>query len=438
MPKFTKKNRSARNAPTRPTTRASALAAEEAAANEDAMSVCSNVSDQTSIYDEVEAANATAANEIIFSTDNLEEKFDTAIEGLRNKDLKTREGALRTLQVLFSQKYLPDAVANRSESLTELLIGCVKKGNESEGKLATIVAVLFLTQIGEPDDEVYGKFRDAFLPIVRDDSQPAVLRTSCAQALGFICFVAGEEISATVDLMKALESVFAQSYPSTDGNTTAVTHEQQELHTAALFSWTLLFSTMPNNYAHDLIRLYAPEKIPSLIESNDADLRNQAGETIAVLYEVAREVNSVFAEPPESLLVLLDKKANESVKYKGKKEKRLQRSTFREIYSSFEDGTAPELTIKFGREVLEITSWTGRFYYYGFSSLLGTGMNVHLKENGLLRSIFNLEDVEVEEGQKAKGNRFERQMANKAAFKSRTQALKKTRANKVTRIQHED
>jgi len=101
----------------------------------------------------------------------------------------------------------------RSESLTELLIGCVKKGNESEGKLATIVAVLFLIQIGEPDDEVYGKFRDAFLPIVRDDSQPAVLRTSvcqfqlqsnaffrvssrfqCAQALGFICFIAGEEI----------------------------------------------------------------------------------------------------------------------------------------------------------------------------------------------------------------------------------------------------
>ena len=29
-------------------------------------------------------------------------------------------------------------------------------------------------------------------------------------------------------------------------------------------------------------------------------------------------------------------------------------------------------------------------------------------------------------------------MANKAAFKLRTQALKKTRANKVTRIQHED
>jgi hypothetical protein len=35
-------------------------------------------------------------------------------------------------------------------------------------------------------------------------------------------------------------------------------------------------------------------------------------------------------------------------------------------------------------------------------------MNVHLKENGLLRSVFNLDDIEVEDGQKAKGNRFER------------------------------
>lgn len=72
------------------------------------------------------------------------------------------------------------------------------------------------------------------------------------------------------------------------------------------------------------------------METNDADLRNQAGEAIAVLYEIAREINSVFADPPESLLISLDKKANESAKYKGKKEKRLQRATFREIYNSFE------------------------------------------------------------------------------------------------------
>ena len=125
----------------------------------------------------------------------------------------------------------------------------------------------------------------------------------------------------------------------------------------------------------------------------------------------------------------LDKKANESAKYKGKKEKRLQRATFREIYNSFEvkifignllnrlrnsldfsfqEGTSPEFDIKFGRETLEVTSWTGRLYYNVFSGLLGTGMNVHLKENGFLRSVVGLDEAEVESEQPKKGNRFER------------------------------
>ncbi|CAF4461951.1 unnamed protein product, partial [Rotaria magnacalcarata] len=59
-------------------------------------------------------------------------------------------------------------------------------------------------------------------------------------------------------------------------------------------------------------------------------------------------------------------------------------------------------------------------------------MNVHLKDNAFLRSVFNLDDAAAGDNQQAKGNRFERQLANKAAFKLRTQALQKTRDNKVT------
>ncbi|UJR37433.1 hypothetical protein I4U23_030136 [Adineta vaga] len=437
MPKYTKKNRPPRSTTSKPARPGGIAGVDDDMAVDDAASICSNVSDATSIYDDTDAA-ASTTNDVILSSENLEEKLDSAIEGLRNKDLKTRESSLRTLQVLFSQKYLPDLVADRSENLTEQLIACLKKGNESEGKLAAIVSTLFYTQLGEPNDEGFQQFRDALLPVLRDEAKSASLRTSYAQAIGMICFISSEDIASTVELMKSLEVIFSKSYLLPDGTTPIIARNLQELHTAALASWCFLLSTMPNNHAHDLVRLYAPEKIPGLIESSDADLRNQAGETIAVLYEIAQEINSIFAEPPESLLNILDKKVNESVKYKGKKEKRLQRATFREIFNFFTEGTSPEFTIKFGREVLEVSSWTGRLYYNGFSGLLGTGMNVHLKENGFLRSVFNLDDTETEEGQKAKGNRFERQQANKAAFKLRTQALKKTRANKVIRIQPDE
>jgi hypothetical protein len=55
--------------------------------------------------------------------------------------------------------------------------------------------------------------------------------------------------------MKSLESIFSKSYLLNDGTVPIVTRDLQELHTAALSSWCLLVSTMPNNHAHDIIRL---------------------------------------------------------------------------------------------------------------------------------------------------------------------------------------
>jgi len=90
--------------------------------------------------------------------------------------LKTRENSLRTLQTLFSQKYLSDLVSTRSLNLTEQLITSLRKGNESEGKLTAIVTSLFFIQLGESDDELFIKFRDAILPILRDETKSPSIR----------------------------------------------------------------------------------------------------------------------------------------------------------------------------------------------------------------------------------------------------------------------
>jgi hypothetical protein len=55
--------------------------------------------------------------------------------------------------------------------------------------------------------------------------------------------------------MKSLEMIFSASYLLGDGTVPIVARDLQELHTAALSSWCLLMSTMPNNHAHDLIRM---------------------------------------------------------------------------------------------------------------------------------------------------------------------------------------
>lgn len=65
---------------------------------------------------------------------------------------------------------------NRVENFTESLIACLRKGNESEGKLAAMVTSLFLIQLGQPDDELFIKFRDAILPTLRDESKASTIR----------------------------------------------------------------------------------------------------------------------------------------------------------------------------------------------------------------------------------------------------------------------
>ncbi len=53
----------------------------------------------------------------------------------------------------------------------------------------------------------------------------------------------------------------------------------------------------------------------------------------------------------------------------------------------------PEKSIKLGVEVLLLDSWAKLCQYNTFRDLLGPGMNTHLKQNDLLRDIFQMGPV---------------------------------------------
>ncbi|CAF0997910.1 unnamed protein product, partial [Didymodactylos carnosus] len=257
---------------------------------DDGVSVCSNISNGKSVYDDFEDGANVDAN-MGMSSDDLELKLDTSIVDTRNKDLKTRETALRTLQTLFSKKYMYDMIVNRKETITEQLLACLKKAGDIEGRLTLNVIALFMIQLGIQDEDLYQQFHDTLLTILRDDTKPISMRASCAHAIGITNYIAGDDILNTYELMKSLENIFSKSYLTEDGTTVVVSNALQQLHIACLSSWGLLMTAMTDNRAHDLLKLYLI-KIPDLIESNDPELRNVAGETIAVMYEIARDLNS--------------------------------------------------------------------------------------------------------------------------------------------------
>ncbi len=190
-----------------PRNRTARSGADDSASIDDGVSTCSNLSDVTSTYDDSEGKyifKIIRTLLIIFQPVFLQQMillfhriilmknliYQLKIFEIKSKSfifnfiylfiylfsLKTRENSLRTLQTLFSQKYLSDLVSNRYINLTEQLITSLRKGNESEGKLAAIVTSLFLIQLGESDDELFIKFRDAILPTLRDETKSPSIR----------------------------------------------------------------------------------------------------------------------------------------------------------------------------------------------------------------------------------------------------------------------
>jgi hypothetical protein len=153
-------------------------------------------------------------------------------------------------------------------------------------------------------------------------------------------------------------------------------------------------------------------RLVRLLDSADVDLRIGAGEAIAVIYEGARFFDEDFGfaisslpEEGESteqvastavdvdlddLCFKLRQLATDSHKYRAKKDRKQQRSSFRDILRAVEENEAPDIRVKFGRETLDIDSWARKHQYDSFCHLLGSGMNLHLTHNELVREIFGL------------------------------------------------
>ena len=82
--------------------------------------------------------------------------------------------------------------------------------------------------------------------------------------------------------------------------------------------------------------------------------------------------------------------ATDSTKSRSKKDKKEQRSSFRDILRGVEEGDPPQEKVKFGQEILYLDAWYKKLQYDWFCKMLGSGMNLHLRSNYMLREIFEL------------------------------------------------
>nr|XP_009671404.1 PREDICTED: interferon-related developmental regulator 2 [Struthio camelus australis] len=361
--------------------------------------------------------------------EEAEDKLKEYMDSILDKSAKTRQVALQNLRLAFSSKTLFEFLLERRLTLTDSLEKCLKKGKGEEQALAGTVLTLLCLQMGSgPEgEEVFRSLKPLLVSILTDSMASPIARQSCATALGMCCYIAAADLEDLVSCLSCLEGIF--NTPGV-GEGSSVPTQHGPLHCSALQSWSLLLTICPTSHIKSILDNHWL-KLPLLLSSNSIALRIVAGETIALVFELAQDVEEDLChQDTEFLRAQLKVLATESNKYRAKTDRRKQRSIFRDILHFIESGEYQEETIRFGLECMYVDSWARRRTYQAFKEVLGSGIRHHLQNNELLREIFGLGPPLVLDAaalKASKVSRFEKHLYNSAAFKARTKARSRVR-----------
>ncbi|XP_036433377.1 interferon-related developmental regulator 1 [Colossoma macropomum] len=393
------------------------------------LSHCSSLSDSTSVAEEGGEAEDTAQEDFQY-------KLKVYIDCTVDKSAKTRQGALDGLKTAMATKILYEFLLERRMTVTDSIERCLKKGKGEEQRAAASLACLLCIQLGSgiESEEVFKTLKPIFKTILNDGAANIQARQACATSLGLCTLVAEDDILDVYATMECFESLFTRSYVREDGSRPSLSPQTTQLHTNALLSWALLLTICSASHITTIIHKHLA-KLPRLLESEDVNMRIAAGETIALLFELARDVNPDFdCEDWELLCSKLNALATDCNKHRAKTDKRKQRSVFRDVLKAVEEGDFQTETIRFGTERMVIDSWVRKRTYDAFREFVGSGMNYHLQANEFIRDVFGLGPpvlIDSAALKAMKSSRLERHLYNAAAFKARTKARNKFRDKRV-------
>ncbi|XP_032944301.1 interferon-related developmental regulator 1 [Rhinolophus ferrumequinum] len=390
------------------------------------MSHCSGYSDPSSFpEDGPEVLDEEGTQE------DLEYKLKGFIDLTLDKNAKTRQAALESIKNALASKMLYEFILERRMTLTDSIERCLKKGKGDERRAAAALASVLCIQLGPgiESEEVLKTLGPILKKIICDSTASIQARQSCATCFGVCCFIATDDITELYSTLECLENLFTKSYVK-EKDTAVCSAPSTALHISSLLAWTLLLTICPINEVKKKLEMHF-HKLPSLLSSDDVNMRIAAGESLALLFELARGMESDFIyEDMESLTQMLRALATDGNKHRAKVDKRKQRSVFRDVLRAVEERDFPTETVKFGPERMYIDCWVKKHTYDTFKEVLGSGMQYHLQSNEFLRNVFELGPPVMLDAATLKSMkipRFERHLYNSAAFKARTKARSKCR-----------
>lgn len=330
---------------------------------------------------------------------NWEQAFDECIETIverKGSSVQSREESLVKFIKFACARMTAREIGDRDRDLASA-IAKILKGARSEKEAVLCAKALAILYITRPDnDDIYSvassALKSAMNSVPYNVAKAAALTSLACTTL---VFQSVPPAQALVELM--IEII------ENDGNTLDAQDDAMVVSSAE-DALAVAMTLMSGSRPLEDVQLAAPCLIEQL-ESVDPRVRAAAGEALALFFEMTAvdpddegALADYMSDPPvddlHHLTKLLSELATTSSKKQSKLSRREQHHTFREVLATVSTPTshsAPSETVRFGKsnQVLYATTWLQTTRLNHLRRVLGSGLQVHLKKNGLVRRLLD-------------------------------------------------
>lgn len=250
---------------------------------------------------------------------------------------------------------------------------------------------------------------DIAIPVQRAlaDEGDVALRVEAAYALSIACFVCCPDEQHTWDVLEVLGNFLMAAKEAEHDNDDAFL---EELVIAVMECWAFLVSTFPA----EVVAARMDEESSSVLSDHVAaiagfvrdgiqhSVRSAACEVLALLVQLKYMANgddddddgaysggwSYADEPEDSAIGGLEQKIasymRETGKQIGKKNRKQQRSTLKEVLETLHSGEGPHSELQIEDEMMSVSTWDRFFQAHVFRRALQSGFQVRTEPKQIL------------------------------------------------------
>ncbi|ROT77408.1 interferon-related developmental regulator 1 [Penaeus vannamei] len=331
-------------------------------------------------------AQITDGEEGLSEMETYEQKVREAMDLALEKSVQTRTNALTALTTAFQKRVMTQFLLDNYQTITDLVERSLRKGRGPEQVAAARLATTLVVSLSPVAEAEKG---NGELP----NHPPAV----------------------------------------------------SAMHTAALNGFCLLLCLLSPTTIYTMANKLVKEMF-DLLGSSDLDLRIQAGEAVALIYETARIHDEDYSWNREAdLCSVLKELATDSHRFRAKKDRKQQRASFRDVVRTVEEGEQLYETVFVGpqnqRQELILDTWSLKWQYSSLCHIIGQGISVHISYNIGIRDIFALgpPPIQMDHGMALLARKTQKRPNRESpASKARQMARNKNRDNRQAAKVYED